>query len=34
VKLALLIALAALPAWAALNNWFVIRATGVPVAWS
>ncbi len=34
VKLALLIVLAALPAWAALNNWLVIRATNVSVAWS
>jgi hypothetical protein len=33
-KLALLIVLAALPAWAAVNNWFVIRATNLPVAWS
>lgn len=34
VKIALLVVLAALPAWAALNNWMVIRATQLPVAWS
>ena len=34
VKLALLVVLAALPAWAAINNWYVIRATGVAVTWS
>ena len=33
-KLALLIVLAALPFWAAVNNWYVIRATNLPVAWS
>ncbi|HTO53512.1 MAG TPA: hypothetical protein VMR50_09015 [Myxococcota bacterium] len=34
VKLALLIVLAALPAWAALNNLWVIRATNLAIAWS
>ncbi len=34
VKLALLVVLAALPAWAALNNLLVIRATDLPIAWS
>ena len=34
VKLALLIVLAVLPFWAAVNNWFVIRATNLPVVWS
>ncbi len=34
IKLALLIVLAALPAWAALNNLFVIQATNLPLAWS
>ena len=34
IKLALLIVLAALPAWAALNNLLVIKATNVPLAWS
>ena len=34
VKLALLVVLALLPAWAALNNAFVIHATGVSLAWS
>ncbi len=34
VKLVLLVILAALPAWAAVNNWLVIRATGLPIAWS
>jgi hypothetical protein len=34
VKLAVLIVLAVLPFWAAINNWFVIRATNLPVAWS
>jgi hypothetical protein len=34
VKLALLVLLAALPAWAAINNWFVIQATNLPIAWS
>jgi hypothetical protein len=34
IKLALLILLVALPAWAALNNLFVIQATNVPLAWS
>jgi hypothetical protein len=33
-KLALLVVLAALPAWAALNNWLVIQATDLPIAWS
>ena len=34
LKLALLIVLAALPAWAALNNTLVIQATNVSLAWS
>jgi hypothetical protein len=34
VKLALLFVLAALPAWAALNNLWVIRATNLAIAWS
>jgi hypothetical protein len=34
VKLALLIVLAVLPAWAAVNNWLVIEATGLSIAWS
>lgn len=34
VKLALLVVLAALPAWAAVNNWQVIEATNLPIAWS
>lgn len=34
MKLALLAVLAALPAWAALNNWQVIQATNLPIAWS
>ena len=28
------VVLAALPAWAALNNWLVIQATNLPIAWS
>jgi hypothetical protein len=34
VKLALLVVLAALPAWAAVNNLLVIQATDLPIAWS
>jgi hypothetical protein len=34
VKLALLIVLALLPAWAALNNTLVLRATGAMLGWS
>ena len=34
VKLALLFVLAALPAWAAINNTWVIQATNVPLAWN
>jgi hypothetical protein len=34
VKLALLVVLAALPAWAAMNNLLVIQATNLPIAWS
>jgi len=34
IKLALLIVLAALPAWAAINNALVIQATALPIAWS
>jgi len=34
VKLALLVVLAALPLWAAVNNWLVIQATNLPIAWS
>ena len=34
IKLALLVVLAALPAWAAINNALVIQATSVPLAWS
>ena len=34
VKLGLLVVLAALPLWAAINNWLVIEATGLPIAWS
>ncbi len=34
VKLGLLVVLAALPAWAAINNWQVIEATNMPIAWS
>ncbi|MEX2209130.1 MAG: hypothetical protein WEF50_23170 [Myxococcota bacterium] len=34
VKLALLVLLAALPLWAAVNNWQVIQATNLPIAWS
>jgi hypothetical protein len=34
IKLALLIVLAALPAWAAINNAMVIHATSLPIAWS
>jgi hypothetical protein len=34
VKLALLIILAALPAWAAINNTWVIRATDLPIGWN
>ena len=34
VKIALLVVLAALPAWAAVNNWLVIQATNLPIAWS
>jgi hypothetical protein len=30
----LLVVLAALPAWAAINNWLVIEATNLPIAWS
>jgi hypothetical protein len=33
IKLALLIVLAALPAWAALNNAYVIKATNLTLAW-
>jgi hypothetical protein len=33
-KLALLVVLAALPAWAAVNNLFVIRATNLAIGWS
>ena len=34
IKLALLVVLAVLPAWAAVNNWLVIQATDLPIAWS
>ena len=34
VKLFILAVLAALPAWAAINNALVIHATGVSIAWS
>lgn len=34
IKLALLIVLAALPAWAALNNAWVIKVTSVSLTWS
>ncbi|MFI5314906.1 MAG: hypothetical protein ACHQ6T_04345 [Myxococcota bacterium] len=34
VKLALLLILAALPAWAALNNSMVIQVTGLPIGWN
>ena len=34
VKIALLLVLAALPAWAAINNTWVIRATALPVGWN
>jgi hypothetical protein len=34
IKLALLVVLAALPAWAAVNNLLVIKATNLPIAWS
>jgi len=34
VKIALLVVLAALPAWAAVNNLLVIQATHLPIAWS
>jgi hypothetical protein len=34
LKLGLLVVLAALPAWAAVNNWLVIEATNLPIAWS
>lgn len=34
LKLALLVILAALPAWAALNNALVIHTTGVSIAWT
>ena len=34
IKLALLVVLAALPAWAAVNNLLVIKATHLPIAWS
>lgn len=34
IKLALLVVLAVLPAWAAVNNALVIRATDVSLAWS
>lgn len=34
VKLVILAVLAALPAWAAINNALVIHATGVSIAWS
>ncbi len=34
VKLGLLVVLAALPLWAAVNNWYVIQATNLPIAWS
>jgi hypothetical protein len=34
VKLFLLAVLAALPAWAALNNALVIHATGLTISWS
>lgn len=33
-KLALLLVLAALPAWAALNNTWVIQATNLSLAWN
>ena len=33
-KLALLVVLAALPAWAAVNNILVIRATNLAIGWS
>jgi len=33
-KLALLIVLAALPAWAAVNNLYVMKATNLSIAWS
>jgi hypothetical protein len=33
-KLALLLVLAALPAWAAINNLLVIRATNLVIGWS
>jgi hypothetical protein len=34
IKLALLFLLAALPAWAALNNAWVIQATNLSLAWN
>lgn len=34
VKLLILIVLAALPAWAAINNALVIQATDLPIGWS
>ncbi len=34
IKLALLVVLAALPAWAAVNNLMVIKATQMTIAWS
>jgi hypothetical protein len=34
IKLALLVVLAALPAWAAVNNALVIQSTALPIAWS
>jgi hypothetical protein len=34
VKIAILVVLAVLPAWAALNNAMVIHATALPIAWS
>ena len=34
VKLGLLTVLAALPAWAAINNSLVIHATQLPIAWN
>lgn len=34
IKIALLVVLALLPAWAALNNLDVIEATNIPMAWS
>lgn len=34
LKFWLLVILAALPLWAAINNAFVIHATNLPIAWS